>query len=284
MVFKQKGAAMIAATLGLCAAFGSDARADLKLEQTVTVSGVPKMDNGKITTAAPTTEKTVTYYKNGKQRTETADVVIIHDTATEKTLFLNPKKKTFYEASSAEPTKTDDSDPMAEMMKMAELNGDVAVTDLKEEKNILGKKAHHYSYVMTLKLSMKDPKAPAMMAGFLPTFTMSGDQWMAEMPDSQAFAKRIALPAFADLPSGFGKGLKTITEKMGTMKGFPLEATASSKTSLGSTVGAGYNDKMGKEPIVRKTITTLLSEEPLPEALFAPPSDYKKVKAPGTKE
>lgn len=63
MVFKQKSVAMIAAACYVCGAFGADARADLKLEQTVIVSGVPKQDKGRMTTAKPTTEKMVTYYR-----------------------------------------------------------------------------------------------------------------------------------------------------------------------------------------------------------------------------
>ncbi len=281
MVLKQKSAAMVAvvvAIFGVCGAFVSYARADLKLEQTVHVSGVPKMDNGKMSVEKPTTEITVMYYKNGKQRIETADSVMIHDTATEKTFLLNPPKKTYYEAPSAASVATDPSNPMAQM---AELDGDVVVTDLKEDKSILGKKAHHYSYVMTLKFTVKDPKAPAMMASFLPSFVIIGDQWMAEVPDSLAFAKRNTQSVFEGLPSGLGKNFQTLTGKMGTMKGIPLEMTHSSKMSFGESAPAMIKEQMPKEPTVRKTTTTSLSEDPLPDALFVVPDDYKKVTAPG---
>ncbi|MBC8138552.1 MAG: hypothetical protein H8F28_21945 [Fibrella sp.] len=280
MMVKRQYAVVVAATVCMCSAVVSGARADLKLEQTVTTSGVPKQDMGKTTTAKPTTEKTVTYYKNGKQRIEGTDQVIIHDAVNEKTFILDPKKKTFYEVPPAGSVVTDDSDPMAEMMKMAELNGDVVVTDLKEEKSILGKTARHYSYVMTLKFSIKDPKAPAMVAGFLPTFVTTGDQWTVDVPGSSAFAKRSTQAAFEGLPSGPGKNFKTVMEKMATMKGIPLEGTQSSKTSFGELPVAGLNARMPKEPTVRQTKTTSLSEEPLPDSLFVVPTDYKKIAAP----
>ncbi|MBC8136313.1 MAG: hypothetical protein H8F28_10540 [Fibrella sp.] len=284
-MLKRKYTTIVTATTWcVCGLLVTDACADLKLEQTLTVSGAPKRDRGKITIAKPTTEKIVTYYKDGKQRTETADSVVIHDAVNEKTFFLDPRKKTFYEASSAGAVTTDDSNPMAAMAKMGELDGDVVVTDLKEEKTILGKKAHRYSYIMTLKFSLKDPNAPAMMAAFLPSFVTTGDQWMAEIPDSFVFAKRNGQSAFAGLPSGLGKSFMPLVEKMGKMKGIPLEATHSSKMSFGESAPAQMTANMPKEPTVRQTITTALSEAPLPDSLFSVPDDYKKVKAPGEKK
>lgn len=279
-MLKRNYVVLFAATLCVGGVVMSDARADLKLEQNVTTSGLPKPDGAKIGVAKPTTEKTILYFKSGKHRMETASSIIIHDANTTKTFFLDPVKKTYYEVPSmADLFAASGNNPMASMM---ELDGDVTVTDLKEEKNIVGKKAHHYSYVMTLKFTVKDPNAPAMMASMMPSFVITGDQWTADMPEMVALAKQNALSMFKNFPSKMGKSFEPLMEKMATMKGVPLEGTQSSKMAFPESAPAMMKDRMPKEPTVRKTTTTVLSEDALPDSLFVVPGDYKKVPAPGT--
>lgn len=279
-MLKRNYVVLVAATLGVCGVFVSPAHADLKLEQNITVSGVPKQDGAKLGVAQPTTEKMVMYYKGGKQRMETPASIIIHDATTEKTWVLDPQKKTYYEVPSmADLFAASGNNPMASMM---ELDGDVIVTDLKEEKSIVGKKAHHYSYVMTLKFTVKDPKAPATLASMMPSFVITGDQWTADMPEMVALAKQNAMSMFKNFPSKMGKSFEPLMEKMATMKGVPLEGTQSSKLAFPESAPAMMKDRMPKEPTVRKTTTTVLSEDALPDSLFVVPGDYKKVPAPGT--
>lgn len=262
----KTGAAVFAAAVTVFGVAAGSARADLKLEQTVETKGTdpfllfaggepPK--SGKIRT------KTVTYYKGEKRRIEAGGVTRIFDDATNTFTVLDPKARTFYIVDTAKEIAGVDKGLVPEFA------GTASVLDTAETKLLNGKDARHYRYTITIRMILPGSKAP------LATFTLQGDQWASEKVGTGIGSpKQSRISLLAALPPQFSKGLQPVTEKLATIKGFVLEETQS--TTLASVI----QTEAPKEPFQSVTKTDRVSEEPLPDSLFLPPSDYKKIEPP----
>ena len=246
-----RGFLLLVVALALSAA----AQADLKLVQKSTMEG----DLGKRlqkAESAPQAPMVTTYYKGGRMRTEAGERVTIFD--GERTLLLNPKKKTYQ----AIP-KNAGAELANPMLAMMDIKADVSVKPTGKSQMIQGKMAQQYVLTMTMKLGMKAATEGASKEDMpqIPPITSKTELWTVEFPGITlgAGAARQAMPAgMGNLPF-----VKDLTDKLKSIKGIPLQTTMT-------------QDVMGKKMNV--TVKTLsLSEAPLPESLFAPPAGYKQV-------
>ncbi|MBC7805251.1 MAG: hypothetical protein H7145_03785 [Akkermansiaceae bacterium] len=262
----KTGAVVFAAATAVFGMTADSARADLKLEQTVETKGAdpfllfagaepPKA--GKIKT------KTVTYYKGDKRRVESGGVIRIFDDVSNTFTVLDAKAKTYFVVDTAKEIAA------ADKGLVPEFAGSADVTDTAETKPLNGKDSRHYRYTITIRMTLPGSQTP------LATFTMKGDQWVSDaIGTGVGTPKQSRVALLAALPPQLSKGLKPVTDKLATIKGFVLEETQS--TTLASVIETGAP----KEPFESVTKTDQISEAPLPDSLFAPPSDYKKIDPP----
>lgn len=262
-------AAFVAAT-----AFAGIAQADLKIEQTITVTGETAAQAPQGKAAKPLSAKVFTYYKGDKQRTETADSILLYDGATDTTLFLDPKTKTYFEQIGQGAVVEN------EMMKMVKFSGDATVTDTGEDKVIAGKTARHYTYSITLKITPKDANAPAALASFLPTQTITGDLWTTDIPGAEAARRQRSNAILKAVPPGSIDGLKPVIDKMSGIKGVSLDGTQTTRTLYSAAALAQAGEITPPPPQVTQTQTTRISEDALPDSYFTLPNGYKKVLPP----
>ena len=256
----------------------SSAKADLKLEQTITTSGNLLGANEGSPKTKPVTTKTVLYYKNDKQRTEAGDTVTIYEAIADKYTVWDTKKKTYYEATTQQMLSANGEMPMADMVSFS---GDATVTDTKEEKPIAGKTAHHYQYSMTLKVLPKDEHAPPALAAFLPSFLITGDQWTVETPETSAAAAKLRAASLQQrMPPGMSKGLKPLLDKLALVKGFPVEQKQSFKIVISDAAPQEMKEQAPKNPLIVETKTITLSEAVIADTVFVVPADYKKIALP----
>lgn len=245
----------VVVTLMALLALSAAAHADLKLVQKSTMEGdlSKRLQNAENAPQAPTM---TTYYKGGRMRTEAGDKVTIFD--GERTLLLNPKKKTYQ----AIP-KNAGAELANPMLAMMDIKADVRVKPTGKSQTIQGKVAQHYVLTMTMKLGMKVATEGASKGDMpqIPPITSKTELWTVEFPGIKlgAGTARQAMPAgMGNLPFA-----KDLTDKLKSIKGIPLQTTM-------------IQDMMGKKMSV--TIKTLsLSEAPLPDSLFALPAGYKQV-------
>ncbi|MBC8140861.1 MAG: hypothetical protein H7Y38_05410 [Armatimonadetes bacterium] len=267
-------AARTAAALVAVAAFAGIARADLKIEQTVTVTGenAAELPAGKA--AKPQVSKVFTYYKGDKQRVETADSIMLYDGATDTTLYLNPKTKTYFEQVGQAAAVEN------KMMDMVKFSGEATVTETGEEKVIAGKPARHYKYSINLTLSPKDANAPAALASFLPSQIITGDLWTTDIPGADLAKRQRSTAILKALPPGSAEGLKPVVDKMGSIKGISLDGTQTARTIYSAAALAQSGETTSPPPLVTQTQTTRISEDALPDSYFSLPNGYKKVDPP----
>lgn len=261
----KTGAAVFAAVVSVFGVAVGSARADLKLEQTVETKGADPfllLAGGEAPATGKTKTKTVTYYKGDKRRVEKNDSTQIFDDVKNTVTVLDDKAKTYFVVDTAKQIADTDKG------ELPEFTGSADVVDTAETKSVNGKDARHYRYTITIKMTIPGSKTP------IATFTMQGDQWASEAVGSASGSpKQSRVALLAAMPPQLSKGLKPITDKMATIKGVVLEETQS--TILASVI----QTEVPKEPYQSVTKTNAISEASLPDSLFAPPPDYKKVDA-----
>lgn len=236
-------------------ALSATAHADLKLVQQTTMEGelgkrLQKTEN------VPQVRTVTTYYKAGRMRTEVGEQVTIFD--GERTLLLNPKKKTYQ----AIP-KNAGAELANPMLAMMDIKADVSVRTTGKSQAIQGKVAQQYVLTMTMKLGMKSAAEGAPKADMpqIPPITSKTELWTVEFPGITlgAGAARQAMPGgMGNVPF-----VKDLSEKLKSIKGIPLQTTMTQEV-------------MGKKISVTVKAVSL-SESPLPDSLFAPPVGYKQI-------
>ncbi len=262
----KTGAAIFAVAAAVFGIAAGSARADLKLEQTVETKGADPFlifAGAEPPKTGKTRTKTISYYKGDRRRVETNGVTRLFDDANNTFTVLNPRAKTYFVVDTAKEIVSADKGVVPEFVGAAD------VVDTAETKRVNGKEARHYRYTVTVRMTLPGSKSP------LATFTMKGDQWASESvggPVGNPKQSRFAI--LAALPPQYSSGLKPIAEKMATIKGFVLEETQS------TTLASLLQTETPKEPYQSVTKTDAISEAPLPDALFLPPPDYKKVDPP----
>lgn len=268
---KQKYSAVLAAlavTLPLAAA----ARADIKIVSETTIKGVPSQAK----TQMPDLDKprtVTTYYKGSKQRIEDGKNVTITDFDTGKVYSLDVAKKTYSETDLNAASADMAGIPLTTTLVSATVN------EGKDTKTIAGKEAKSYKYLAVLQMGMEN--GDASLAAMMPTISIQGEQWTTEAVTLPVTYTKIAQTTFVKrMPPMMAGGLKGFVEKMATIKGTPLSST----TSMSFTLPAAAKDSpmaqmMPKEPMVTTNEVKSISEESLPDTLFAPPADFKKVDA-----
>jgi hypothetical protein len=280
MMFSKRtllASALVLATV----AFAGVARADVKLVQKATSEG-PSLPGGEAVKKAAGGQ-TTTYYKGNKTRIETADKITITDADTGIIMFLDVKKKTYSMVKASELLAGVEMPPMLEAMSV-KVKADVK-EDTEATKEILGKKARHYTWTATMNMLMgADEKGEN--GNEVATVTIEGDDWTTDaivLPNKplkgvpQAAAGMIGgganMAGIAGMMTRM-KGAQVMTEKMAQIKGVKL--LSSMKMLIDSPFAAQQGMDLSK-PIVSKTEVLSISEEALSDALFAAPKDYKKV-------
>lgn len=262
----KTGAVVFAVAASVFGLAVSPARADLKLEQTVETKGTDPFlifSGAAPPVVGKTKSKIVTYYKGDKRRVERSDATQIFDDGNNTITVLDPKAKTYFILDTAKQVAGIDKS------QLPEFTGTANVTDAAEKKSVNGKDANHYKYTITVKMTLPGSKTP------IATFTLLGDQWASEAVGAgMAKPKQSRIALLAALPAEMSKGLTPITEKMAAIKGVVLEETQT------TTLASVLQTETPKEPFQSVTKTDAISEAALPDSLFAPPSDYKKVDPP----
>lgn len=259
--------AVYAAALTVFGVTGGIARADLKLEQTVETKGddplgllfgvPPSAGSGK------TTRKTVSFYKGMKRRVEDGATIRLFDDAANTLTVLDSRAKTYYVLDLGSKIT------MPVGTQLPDFSGDADVKDTTETRTVGGKTARHYRYTITMRVTIGGAKSP------LATVTTQGDQWATDALNGGDTSAKQSLPSqLAVLPGDMGKGLRPIAEKMATIKGYILEESQS------TTLASVLLQDAPKSPYLSNTKTSAISEAPLPDALFAPPADFKKMDPP----
>lgn len=261
--------------LSVAALLGGVARADVKIVSQATVKGLPAQAQAQMPDLGKPYTVT-TYYKGDKQRVENDSdkSVTISDFKDGKLYTLNPSKKTYYVTNFADLGKQLEGIPLTTTLTKAE------VTSGTETKTIAGKSAHpyHFSAVMKMSLDNLDPSLSSM----LPTITMDGDQWTTEAVTLPISYQTLSRTAFQrGMPAMMGQSLKGLMDKMATIKGTPLSRTFTVRFVLSDAAKSSpIAQYMPKDPIVTTEEVTSVSEDPISDALFTPPADYKEVPAP----
>lgn len=266
------------------------ARADLKVVSKMTMDAPAMGGLGGGLGAAPGAPKpgeavkSVTYYKGSKVRTEdAAGIITINDSEAGTITRIDPKKKTYSTIKMAELTKnlTEGAGPGAQFLEMMEMKVKADVKKGGHEKEIAGKKTTDYLWTATMSMSMKGGEEGV---GEIANISMEGEQWTTEdikLPAAPASATAPALPGIGGgMMGGMMKmmssmpGMKTMMEKLAEIKGFSL--LTSMKIKIQSPMAEAQGADLSK-PITNKTEVVELSEEALPDSLFAVPAGFKKV-------
>ncbi|MES2462104.1 MAG: hypothetical protein V4671_16080, partial [Armatimonadota bacterium] len=112
--------------------------------------------------------------------------------------------------------------------------------------------------------------------------TVKGEQWVSESIASPAVCEKMAKSSFLNslpIPTALaGTGLKTLSEKMASIKGTPLSSRIEVTIKPGDGKAPDANVlPIPKNPIIVVNEVKSVTEEALEDALFAVPADYKKV-------
>lgn len=243
------------------------ARADVKVVSRTSVSGGQA--------AARPGEKSITYYKGDRVRTESGQQVTIYDCAADRLYTLNPASKT-YHVSSMKNVVTQ-TNPM---MAMVDMKSVVTLKPGGKTKIISGKTARNYVWKAVITMSIKKgantgapPGAPIPT---LPTLILDGEQWTTEAVKLSARCTRLNSAALMG-GGGMPAGLKPLVEKLASVKGLPLQSRMTQTMKP-----AKPNPGAGPPPrqMVIKSELVSLSEATLPASLFAVPAGYKQVPRP----
>lgn len=258
----------VAALAALVASGGGGAPmaawADVKLVSEVKVAGIPAEAQG-AGVGMPQSTSTTAYYKGDKVRTEVKNgPVTIFDAATDKFYTLDPAKKTYTVVGAGEMMNPAASNPMLAMLKFE------ATADVKDggaTKTLAGKEAKNYLVTSTVNMSMEG--APP---GLLPTMKISSEVWTTESIAVPPGYTKMAATAATRAVGPMAKGMKPLTDKLASLKGMPL-LTKQTMTFISEQALPG----LPKEPIVTTTEVLSISEDELPDSLFAIPADFKKI-------
>ncbi len=253
-------------------AIASAAHADLKIVQKNTVDGAPALPGAPTAPAksgAPTAIVTTTYYKGGFIRTESGTSVTIVDSAKGTVATIDNKKRTYT------IEKTDSANAalaqFADFMDIA-VDGSIAPTDTSKE--IAGRSARKYAGTITMKVSIKEGSPLPIPAGEGPlmTITMETESWTIEglSVDSKALVR--ALPPMVAGMAKMMPGFDVFRKKMEAIVGFPVQSAQKISFKSGLPLPG-----LPEKPMTSKSELVSLSEEALPDSLFAIPSGYKKV-------
>ena len=259
------------------------ARADVKIVSETTITGMPDALRSSASGSGVDTTKPVSstlYLKGEKRRTETPGQVTIYDCAADAVYTLNASDKTYTVttfAKNMESTASADN-PMLSFIKIEA--GEVALTPQTVVKTIAGKQSTSYAYAMTLKMHASDPSLSEMIPNLVTT--VKGVQWVSENiaspPVCAKMAKASLMNSLPIPPALAGNSLKSLSEKLATIKGTLLSSRIEVTIKPGDGKAADANVfPLPKAPIVVVTEVKMISEDPLDDTLFAVPADYKKV-------
>jgi hypothetical protein len=251
------------------------ARADVKIVQKVTVTGIPKEAVEGTGQPDPSKPQTVTtYLKGDKVRLENGRSVLIFDGAADRVYALDSAAKTYMEL----PLKDFGAlgaNPAAAAMLTFDTTADVK--DTGENKSLAGKASHRYAYTATIKMGLG---ANPSMSSLLPTVKLEGEQWTTEaITVPPGYARLNAIVGVGAMRRALGKGLDPLTDKLTTIKGVPLSSRETT-TFVFADPNSPFAAQAPKNPVVKTTEVTSVSEAPIGDDLFALPADYKKVETP----
>ena len=261
----------------------ASARADVKIVSETTITGMPDALKSSASGSGIDPTKPVPstlYLKGEKRRTETPGQVMIYDCVADAVYTLNASNKTYTVttfAKNMESTASTDN-PMLSLIKIEA--GEVALTPQTAVKTIAGKASTSYTYGMTLKMHAADPSLSEMIPNLVTT--LKGVQWVSEniaAPPACAKMSKASLMNSLPIPPALaGNSLKSLSEKLATIKGTPLSSRIEVTIKAGDSKAADANVfPLPKEPIIVVNEVKTISEDPLDDALFAVPADYKKV-------
>lgn len=276
-IIKHISPAIVAAVFGAAVFAPSAAFADLKVVSQVTVKGQPKAAQAAgVPGDKPVT--TTTYYKGDKSRTETDQGAFITDLANDKMYTLDLAKKTFTVTSLQATAKAASDNPFLNNIKVA---SKTTVTPGTETKALLGKTAKRTDYTSDFAISIEGNET---LNAFMPKISIQGQMWNDETLMLPGDPRKLAQATYSRmLPAQIRQGVAEMSDKLGTMKGFPLLSVITVTVTPPKDAPDFVKEQMPKEPIVTTSTVTSISEEALPDSLFVVPSNFKEEKtAPAT--
>jgi hypothetical protein len=257
-------------------------RADVKIVSETKITGLPDALKSGDTVGVDTSKPipSTLYLKGEKRRTETPVQVMIYDCVADAVYTLNTTDKTYTVTTFAKSVEADtsNSNPLLSLLKIE--TSAVTLTPQKTTKDIAGKLSTSYTFGMTLKMSPADPSLSEMIPNLITT--VKGEQWFSESIASPAVCAKMAKSTFINslpIPKALaGTGLKSLSEKIATIKGTPLSSRIEVTVKPGDGKAADANVlPIPKEPIIVVNEVKSISEEALDDSLFTVPADYKKV-------
>lgn len=231
------------------------ARGDLTLVASVAVEGVP----APLRRAAGLAEgggTTLTIYrKEGRQRAETGEGVVLDDLATGDRYLLDPRARTVaaYRAAPALPAP-------AERLSV---RAHAAIHPLAGERTLAGRRTVGYAFSGVVRLRLRGSETE------IARIEVEGEQWSApdlRLPGGGAGALLARLPVLG------GAAQAPLTARLAALPGTPLAfqvrlRVVSSVGDLGGLLPPGA--------ITARAEVTSFSQETLPDTLFQVPSDYR---------
>lgn len=264
--------AVAAAAVSLFAALA--ARADLTVVSATRRDGGPARVNGSRQQSASALTQTTSYFKGNKLRTDSGSSITLTDLATGESIHLDRAKKTYYLSRASDAINA--AIPFLDALEFS-VEGEVAPGG--QTKTIVGKEARNFTVALTVSVTAKKDAALPLPqeAGSGPLFTMTlqGEHWTTDAVDAAAAGAPNAASRLMQSNPLF-RNVKALGEKLAVIKGFGLESSMT--MTMKSALPIPGMD--GAKPLVVKTQTLSLREDPLADDLFALPKGFKKVEPP----
>ncbi|MFM7320658.1 MAG: hypothetical protein ACKO5K_03915 [Armatimonadota bacterium] len=182
---------------------------------------------------------------------------------------LDTKKRTYT------VEKADSGNPaMAQFAEFMEIQVDGAIAPTELSKEIAGRTARKYAGTVTIKVSIKEGSPLPIPAGDGPlmTISMETESWTIEGLSVDAQALSRSLPPMVQGMAKMMPGFDGFRKKMEAMKGFPVQSVQKISFKSGLPLPG-----LPEKPMTAKSELVSLSEDALPDSLFAVPAGYKKV-------
>jgi hypothetical protein len=281
------GGAALLFTLALA---GTAARADVKIVSEVDMGAVPFPVPAAAPAAGAGNGKplvTTSYYKGDRSRVESGGSVIIVTGKADggKTFVLDPVARTYYvQATSGGAGNAAALSEDSPFLSSVRIDGDLKVDSSSSvTKNIAGRVAKLYRLTGNFKIMLGGGDNGG--AGFpLANVTLNGEQWTTETLTVPTLGAAVpgASTFLNAMPPLLAKSDAKLKTQMAAIKGYPLLSAVSvtvtmPKDSPFAEMAAGA---FPTKPITARTEVKQLSEDPLPDDLFAVPAGYKQVEPP----
>lgn len=249
-------AAFAAATLAALAA-AAPARADVKIVQERTLTGLAELD-------AYSVPRTIIYYYKGdkfREEQKGGNIVFLYDCAQDKFYTINRADQT-YSVRRLDEALT----AKRGLLSGLTVDGNAEVTEGGSTKTISGKKAKDYALSMNVRLRSE------RTGGTVLTVKMEGQQWTGVDLPMSAKCQRILKASYARGIFRYNKLLEPLYAKVDKIQGLPLGYDMILNLSALSPVEGVTGGTIEAHADVKS-----ISTATLPDSLFTVPKGYRLV-------